>query len=122
MSINSKKFVNPEVWDNTSDFDGIGNFGMADTPGLTAAEQQKVMDILPRRIATRINEIIDALASVVDGDSGADSIGITPVAGSDAATVQALLEEIANGNKTKIAHGTAEPTGGSDGDVYIQHS
>lgn len=96
MAITSRKFVDPEGWDNTaSSFYGKGNYGKPDRPGLSTAEMQKVMDEIPRTvIAPAFNGLIDDLVKYVDGQSGADNIGATPVTGGTANTVQGILEEI----------------------------
>jgi len=41
-----------------------------------------------------INSIIDALESIVNGSSGADSIGATAISGGTATTIQGILEEL----------------------------
>ena len=115
--LNSKKFINPEAWDTSSEFNGLGNFGKADVPGLDTGNMQKVMDELPRRIAAKINDIIDEIG----GTDGAKSVGLTAIDGLEASTVQDALATLASGRGIKVAHGTAAPTGGSDGDIYIQH-
>ena len=99
MAITSRKFVDPEGWDNTaSSFYGKGNYGQPDRPGLSTAEMQKVMDEIPRTvIAPAFNGLIDDLVKYVDGQSGADNIGATPVSGGSSHTVQGILEEIVNG-------------------------
>ena len=96
MAITSRKFVDPEGWDNpASSFYGKGNYGKPDRPGLPTAEMQKVMDEIPRTvIAPAVNGLIDDLVTYIDGGSGADNIGATPVTGGTAHTVQGILEEI----------------------------
>lgn len=116
------KFTNPQVWDSTSEFDGMGNFGQPDVPGLDYVSMQKVMDELPRYIAAKINEIVSELEAKTDGASGADQIGATAVGAGTATTVQGILEELySGGGSAHISHGTTTPTGGEDGDCYIQH-
>ena len=99
MAITSRKFVDPEGWDNpASSFYGKGNYGKPDRPGLPTAEMQKVMDEIPRTvIAPAVNGLIDDLVTYIDGGSGADNIGATPVSGGSSHTVQGILEEIVNG-------------------------
>lgn len=99
MAITSRKFVAPDGWDNpASSFYGKGNYGQPDRPGLPTAEMQKVMDEIPRTvIAPAFNGLIDDLTSYVNGQSGADNIGATPVTGGTASTVQGILEEIVDG-------------------------
>lgn len=127
MSLQDDKFIYPQAWDNTSEFNGMGNFGKPDTPGLSTVEMQKVMDELPRYIAARINMLVDDLLAHTDGESGADQIGATAISGLSGNTVQALLESLANaisqaGGGTTITYGTSAPSGGSNGDVYIQYT
>jgi hypothetical protein len=43
------------------DRSGKGNVGQPDTPGLTTAEMQEVMDSLPNLAIDKFNELIDAL-------------------------------------------------------------
>jgi len=99
MAITSRKFVAPEGWDNpASSFYGKGNYGKPDRPGLSTAEMQKVMDEIPRTvIAPAVNGLIDDLVTYIDGGSGADNIGATPVSGGTSHTVQGILEEIVDG-------------------------
>ena len=40
---------------------GKGNVGQPDTPGLTTAEMQEVMDSLPNLAIDKFNELVDAL-------------------------------------------------------------
>jgi len=96
MALTNRKFTDPTGWDNpASSFYGKGNYGQPDRPGLSTADMQKVMDEIARTIiAPRINEIIDDLVAIVDGASGADNIGATPITGGTANTVQGILEEI----------------------------
>lgn len=129
MSLSSDKFTNPLAWDNSSEFSGKGNYGQQDVPGLSVADMQKVMDELPRYIASRVNEMIDDLLATTDGASGADQIGATALTGGTATTVQGILEELkaaigggGGGGSVTINSGTAAPTGGSNGDVYIQYA
>ena len=112
MAITSRKFVAPEGWDNpASSFYGKGNYGQPDRPGLSTAEMQKVMDEIPRTvIAPAFNGLIDDLVTYIDGGSGADNIGATPVTGGTAHTVQGILEEIVDGG---IVHaGSADTLNG----------
>lgn len=129
MSLSSDKFTNPLAWDNSSEFSGKGNYGQQDVPGLSVADMQKVMDELPRYIASRVNEMIDDLLATTDGASGADQIGATALTGGTATTVQGILEELkaaigggGGGGSVTINSGTSAPTGGNDGDVYIQYA
>lgn len=71
---------------------------------------------------------IDDLLATTDGASGADQIGATALTGGTATTVQGILEELkaaiggGGGGSVTINSGTAAPSGGSDGDVYIQYA
>lgn len=46
------------------DRQGKGNVGQPDTPGLTTAEMQAVMDSLPNLVIDKFNELVDALNDV----------------------------------------------------------
>lgn len=127
MSLRSDKFTNPLSWDSTSEFSGKGNYGQPDVPALSVADMQKVMDELPRYIAWKVNKMVDDLLATTDGASGADQIGATKLTGGSATTVQGILEELKaaigqGGGSVTINSGTAAPTGGSNGDVYIQYA
>ena len=129
MAITSRKFVAPDGWDNpASSFYGKGNYGQPDRPGLPTAEMQKVMDEIPRTvIAPAINGLIDDLVAYIDGGSGADNIGATPVTGGVATTVQGVLEEIVDGGIVHAAdantlYGYTVMTTLSDDDTQIPTS
>lgn len=113
MAITSRKFVDPTGWDNpASSFYGKGNYGQPDRPGLSTGEMQKVMDEIPRTvIAPAVNGLIDDLVNYVDGSSGADNIGATPVSGGSSHTVQGILEEIVGGTANTHAR-TADSLNG----------
>lgn len=66
---------------------------LADKPNstMTAAELKAHFDAAPDELRVYFNHMIDALQSVVDGDSGADSISATPIATSPS-NVQGILE------------------------------
>jgi len=61
---------------------GKGNVGQPDTPGLTTAEMQEVMDSLPNLAIDKFNELIDALnettAAVNMGATVPDGITAQP--------------------------------------------
>ncbi|WP_173432006.1 hypothetical protein [Sharpea azabuensis] len=61
---------------------GKGNVGQSDTPGLTTAEMQEVMDSLPNLAIDKFNELIDALnettAAVNMGATVPDGITAQP--------------------------------------------
>ena len=46
------------------DRQGKGNVGQPDTPGLTTAEMQEVMDSLPNLAIDKFNELVDALNAI----------------------------------------------------------
>lgn len=71
---------------------------------LTGSAQQNkaVFDKFPIRIKDRFNELIDALSSVGE-ESGATEIGVKVIAGIQAANVQGVLEELAEGQSGQIA-------------------
>lgn len=64
------------------DRSGKGNVGQPDTPGLTTAEMQEVMDSLPNLAIDKFNELIDALnettAAVNMGATVPDGITAQP--------------------------------------------
>ena len=68
-----------------------------DTDGLTAAQLKAKFDEAAGLIKTYINDtLLDEIASVTDGSSGADNIGSTAIAGVTGTTVQAQLESLAS--------------------------
>lgn len=71
---------------------GKGNVGQPDTPGLTTAEMQELMDSLPNLAIDKFNNHIDELAL----DSAAANIGATPPEGIYAnRNIQSILNTIA---------------------------
>jgi hypothetical protein len=64
------------------DRSGKGNVGQPDTPGLTTAEMQEVMDSLPNLAIDKFNELVDALnettAAVNMGATVPDGITAQP--------------------------------------------
>lgn len=66
---------------------------LADKPNatMTAAEVKAWFDAAPDEVRIYLNKVIDSLQSVADGDSGADSIGVTPIATSPS-NVQGMFE------------------------------
>lgn len=75
--------------------------------GLTYQELQAYFDGNSIDIKDTVNLLLDVLASVVDGDSGADAIGATAVSGLTGATIQALIESL----KTFVDDGIADLEG-----------
>jgi|GEM_PF-6598178 len=69
---------------------------LSDKPNssMTAAEVKAWFDAAPDEVRVYLNQLIDNLQSVVDGDSGADNVGTTNITGLNGATVQALLESL----------------------------
>lgn len=69
---------------------------LADKPNttMTAAEVKAQFDAAPDELRLTFNQLIDDLQSFVDGDSGADNIGVSAIAGLTGGTVQSLLEEL----------------------------
>lgn len=69
---------------------------LTDKPnGTMSATQVKAQfDAAPNELRLAFNQLIDDLGSVVDGDSGADNIGATGIAGITGNTLQALLESL----------------------------
>lgn len=78
-----------------SDLKGKGNIGRPDTPGVSTAEMQRILDELPREV------IIPALNAIVDelnGVSAAGSFGAqvpTTLPDETAATIQGILNALA---------------------------
>lgn len=73
---------------------------LSDKPNgtLTPAELKAWFDAAPNELRLAFNQLIDDLSSVVDGDSGADNIAVTAIAGLTGASVQVVLEAL----KTQI--------------------
>jgi hypothetical protein len=69
---------------------------LADKPNatMTAAQVKAQFDAAPEELRVAFNQLIDDLQSVVDGESGADNIGVTPITGLTGITVQELLEAL----------------------------
>jgi hypothetical protein len=69
---------------------------LSDKPNATmpAAELKAHFDAAPDEVRQYLNQLIDDLQSVVDGDSGADNIGASTIDGLTGATVQSLLEAL----------------------------
>lgn len=71
---------------------GKGNVGQPDTPGLTTAEMQELMDSLPNLAIDKFNNHIDELAM----ESAATNIGATPPSGILAnRNIQSILNTMA---------------------------
>ena len=79
----------------------ISGLNVKSVPGVrltgTVAENKNVFDKLPEFIAQTYNSLIDALSSSADGDSGANCINITPIAGLTGTEVQLSLIHIQTG-------------------------
>lgn len=70
------------------DKQGKGNVGQPDTPGLTTAEMQAVMDSLPNLAIDKFNELVDAL----NATTAATNMGAEVPSGISAqANVQSIL-------------------------------
>jgi hypothetical protein len=69
---------------------------LADKPStsLSAVQVKAIFDAAPNEVRVYLNQLIDDLQSVVDGDSGADNINVTAITGLTGDTVQALLEAL----------------------------
>lgn len=67
---------------------------LADKPEMTSSAFKAVFDAAPEELRVYLNSIVDALQSVVDGDSGADNIRVSPITGLTVVTVQAVLEAL----------------------------
>lgn len=76
----------------------ISGLNVKSVPGVrltgTVAENKNVFDKLPEFIAQTYNSLIDALSSSADGDSGANCINITPIAGLTGTEVQTVIESV----------------------------
>lgn len=78
-----------------ADLKGKGNIGKPDTPGVTTAEMQRILDEIPREvIVPAFNAMVDALI----GGTAAGNIGATfptELPGSEAGTIQNILNALA---------------------------
>ena len=73
------------------DVKGKGNVGRPDTPGVSTAEMQRIMDEIPREvIIPAFNALIDALAD----KTSAATLGITAPAGIAGSTVQEVVNAL----------------------------
>lgn len=83
--------------------------------------------VLAGNNANAVKQIPTASGALYSSGAGQEpSFGVLPMAqggtgGADAPTARTNLG-LKNGAVTSITHGTGEPTGGSDGDIYFQHS
>ena len=74
-----------------ADLKGKGNVGRPDTPGVSTAEMQRIMDEIPREvIIPAFNALIDALAD----KTSAATLGITAPAGIAGSTVQEVVNAL----------------------------
>ena len=78
---------------------GKGNVGQPDTPGLTTAEMQEVMDSLPNLAIDKFNELIDAL----NATTAAVNMGATVPEG---ITAQPNVQSILNAMVLNLALNT----------------
>jgi lysophospholipase L1-like esterase len=60
----------------------------------TSAEIKQDFDSRGEQLKVKLNDLIDKLQSIVDGDSGADNIKATAIVGLTGTTVQSLLESL----------------------------
>ncbi len=69
---------------------------LADKPNgtMTASEVKAQFDAAPNELRLAFNQLIDDLGSVVDGDSGADNVAVTAIAGLAGVSVQSVLEAL----------------------------
>lgn len=78
---------------------GKGNVGQPDTPGLTTAKMQEVMDSLPNLAIDKFNELIDALN---DGTAAVNMGATVP----DGITAQPNVQSILNAMVLNLALNT----------------
>ncbi|MCD7034307.1 hypothetical protein LRR81_08675 [Metabacillus sp. GX 13764] len=76
-------------------FDKLNDFtkkisDLEDKPSLNPIELKAYFDNSPEELRVALNHLIDQLASIESGKSGADNIGVTPI-GSSPSTLQGLL-------------------------------
>ena len=110
MAISALKFA-------SGDFANQDISSLPDRPatiGMTAAQLKARFDNIGKIMVSlgRYNDLIDALQSVADGNSGADNIKVTAVAGATGLTVQEVLEALG-----AVAHSHANK---STLDTYTQ--
>lgn len=89
MSLPSKKVPNDFPFKHSGNPDKYGQ-----SLGGDYAQVQSNFDARAIYNQNQINAILDALASVTDGDSGADNVKATPLNGGTADTIQGILEEL----------------------------
>jgi hypothetical protein len=79
---------------------------LADKPNATmsAAQVKAQFDAAPDELRLSFNALIDSLANVTAGDSGAKSIGVTGITGLTGADVQTLLESLKGSDDTNKAY------------------
>lgn len=82
------------------DRSGKGNVGQPDTPGLTTAEMQEVMDSLPNLAIDKFNELVDAL----NATTAAVNMGATVP---DGITAQPNVQSILNAMVLNLGLNTA---------------
>lgn len=118
--------------------------GQADQPSLTALELKKLFDKAPNDIKDYLNgtllpELENIFANVVlvteivnDLSAGGSNVPISAEAvqtlNNTVTTLSTTVNNIStsvnglkSGAKTTITSGTANPSGGSNGDIYIQY-
>lgn len=93
MAITNLKFA-------SGDFAGQDIASLPDRPGstgMTAAQLKARFDNIGKAMLAlgKFNDLIDALQSVSDGNSGADNIAVTEIATAAGVSVQEVLEALA---------------------------
>jgi hypothetical protein len=81
----------------------------ADTIVGNAPLAKSIFDAAPEELRTYFNNLVDALKSTANGDSGAKNIGATSINGLTGSDVQTILESL-NTNLTKTLTWTMPTT------------
>ena len=107
---------------DASDFTDEDIASLPDRPGsngMTAAQLKARFDNIGKIMVALgvFNNLIDAMQSETDGDSGADNVAVTAVPGAAGSSVQAVLEALAAGLGIHIGAGGAAHAGATNSDA-----
>lgn len=99
---------------------------LPDTPALTPTELKATFDGAADNIktwlnTTHISEVESALENKQDTVSGITSEEIGSLSGASS-NIQTQINTLASAKQKAITSGTSAPSGGSDGDIYLQYT